>query len=79
MSGTIINRPNGIHLFQLLALRGAMNLESKGMRHSSGPLRPRWAATFGLKPRDKHEKYIAAIEAAIKEIEAKGDLGIKAI
>lgn len=78
-SGFSITRPNGIAICQLLALKGAIRLESIGMKHSSGALRPRWAAKLGLKPRDSHAKYIETIEARVKEIEAKGDLGITSI
>lgn len=78
MSGVSITKPNGIELFRLISLKGAMGLEAKGIYMSRGVrLRPMWAEKLGLKPRDSYEKFLAAIEARIKATEEKGDLGIE--
>jgi hypothetical protein len=61
----VVDTPHGIAHFRLLSIKGRVKLESKGIRHSSGAIRPRIAAEFGLKPRDSYEKYIAAIQAKI--------------
>jgi hypothetical protein len=36
MNSTVIDTPEGINAFHLLAQRGALKLEIAGMRHSSG-------------------------------------------
>lgn len=60
---TVINTPEGIALFRLLQLKGALKLEMLGMRHSSG----RSVATqirkeLGLKARDKRSLYAELVE-----------------
>lgn len=80
MSGFIIDRPNGIQIFQLRAVIGAIRLESHGMRHSSGKsVKAMWARQLGMKRTAKHAEVIAKLEEKIKEIEAQGDLGIREI
>lgn len=66
-SATMLNNPHQIAHYRLLVIKSRLNLESKGVRHSSGALRPRIAAEFGLKPRDSLDKYIAAVQAKIDE------------
>ena len=60
---TLVNTREGIALFRLLQLKGALKLEMLGMRHSSG----RSVATqirkeLGLKARDKRSLYAELIE-----------------
>lgn len=62
---TTVNTPAGIAHFRLLSIKGCVKLESKGIRHSSGAIRPRIAAEFGLKPRDSYDKFIAVIQERI--------------
>jgi hypothetical protein len=69
MPGQTTFTGNGISLFRLASLKGMVKLDKLGMRHSGGPIRPRIAAEFGLKPRDSHDKFIAAIEAKIAALE----------
>lgn len=72
----IIDRPNGIDLFQLKVVRSALKLQALGMKHSRMNVRKVWAVHLGLKPNAKCEVVIAAIDKKIAEVEAKGDLGI---
>lgn len=58
----------GVNYVRLASLRGMLRLESKGMKTRGGPLRPRIAAEFGLKPRDAFEKFINAIEARMAKL-----------
>ena len=57
-----------IELYRLLSLKMQLKLESKGMKSSGGAIRPRIANEFGLKPRDLHIVYIAAIDKRIEEL-----------
>lgn len=57
--------------FRLLSLRGALKLESKGLHSTGGALRPKLAAEFGLKPRDSHDKFLAAVQTKIDEMKNK--------
>lgn len=56
---------DGVAIYQLLSQKMQLKLEAKGLKSSGGALRPRLAAGLGLKPRDSHEKFIAAIEAKL--------------
>lgn len=53
---------------RLASLKGALTLESKGMKSRAGPLRPKLAAELGLEPRDSYEKFIEAIKAKMAPI-----------
>ncbi len=76
----IIDRPNGIELFRLKAAISMIKLEKLGMKHSSGrSMKTFYARSLNLRPRAKHDEVIAAIENLIKEIEQKGDLGIREV
>lgn len=75
----VIDRPNGITLFQLNAVRLAIKLEKLKFKHSGGSVRKRWALHFGLKSNAKHDVVIARIEEECAKIEAKGDLGIREV
>lgn len=61
----------GIELFRWKSVRAQLALEMNGMRSSGGPLRPRLAEQLGLKPRDKHQTYIKAVDAKLAEIETR--------
>lgn len=50
------------------ALKGALKLEALGMKTRGGPLRPRLAEEFGLKPRDGHDLYIAHCVGKMEEL-----------
>lgn len=76
MSGVMIDRPNGIRVYQLLAVKSAIKLEIKGLKHSSGSVKASWARHYGLSPRAKPEAVLAKIEEELKSLEEKGDLGI---
>lgn len=58
------NTSRHVTYWQLASVKGALKLESLGLKHSSGKaLRPAWAKHLGLKPRDSYEKYIEVIQA----------------
>lgn len=62
------DRPR-FNLFQLLAARGAIKLESLGMKHSSGrSVRKHWAVAMGLKSNAKHADVLAAIQTRLDEM-----------
>jgi hypothetical protein len=55
----------GVNVFRWASVKAQLKLEQLGMRSSGGPLRPRLAQELGLKPRDSHDKYIAAVQAKL--------------
>lgn len=63
----------GVGAFRLLAIRGMLRLEKLGMKNSRGPLRPRIALEFGLKPRDSHDTFLDRVEELLAEAKAKVD------
>lgn len=63
---TVLNTPQQIALFALASQRAQLKLEKLGMKSSGGPLRPRLAASLGLKPRDPYERYIAKLTDMIE-------------
>lgn len=66
---TMINTPEGINYARLAALRGAVRLESIGMRHSKvRSVRKMAALEMGLKPSAKCPEVIAALEAKMAAI-----------
>lgn len=81
MSGAIATGPVGTKIFQLLAVKGALRLESLGMKHSSGrSLRKVWALEMGLKSNAKFPEILVKIEE--KLVELKNDprgTGIKTL
>jgi len=59
----VIKTPDGIEYYRLATTKAAMKLEKIGLKHSSGrALRPAWASTLGLKPRDSYDTYIAELQ-----------------
>lgn len=69
MSGTMCTGA-GVEVFQLLAAKSAIKLESLGMKHSRGSVRKSWAIHLGLKQNAKHAEVIAAIEKKLEEVKA---------
>lgn len=68
---TTLTTKSEIEYFQLASLKGALKLESKGMTHSGmrgKKLRPMWAETLGLKPRDSYEKFIEVVQGKMDEM-----------
>ncbi len=64
-NGTTVATGKGVDVFRFLSVRGTLKLEKMGLKHSGGPLRPRLAKEFGLKPRDSHDMYIAKCQELI--------------
>ncbi len=63
---TIINTPEGIQFARLAALKGAVRLESIGLRHSKiRSVRKMAALEMGLKASAKCPEVLAAIEAKL--------------
>lgn len=56
--GITLSGPVEIEFGRFASLKGALKMEAKGLKTRGGPLRPKLAAEFGLKPRDDHQKYI---------------------
>lgn len=61
-SGAIVCTGDGVRVFQLLAAKSAIKLESLGMRHLRGSVRKAWAAHYGMPARAKHDQVIARIQ-----------------
>lgn len=57
-----------IAYFRLAQLKGALKIESTGMKVRQSPLRPKIADEFGLKPRAKHSEFIAVIQAKMDQM-----------
>lgn len=66
--GGIVATGAGVTVFALLSQKMQLKLESKGLKSSGGALRPRLAASLGLKPRDSYETFIARIEEKLAEL-----------
>ena len=65
----IADTPHAISYFQLATVKGALKLESKGMRHSRlGTIRKGWAIRLGLKPSTKYPELIAHIEGLLAKM-----------
>lgn len=67
----VCNTPEAIAHFRLSSLKYQLKMEKIGLKSSGGPIRPRIAKEFGLKPRDSHDKFIAVIQAQMDELVAK--------
>lgn len=67
----MLNTPTQINGFRFISLKGQLKLEALGMKSSGGPLRPRLAQEFGLKPRSPHKDYIAYCEAKIAKAKSE--------
>ena len=62
---TTASTPEAIAVFRLLAVRGALKLESRGLKTRGGAIRPKWAKQLGLRPRDDYEVFIARVQELI--------------
>lgn len=62
------NATEEVNYFGLASWKGALKLEKVGLKSSGGAIRPRIAARLGLKPRDKHDVFIARIQELMNEI-----------
>ena len=70
MGGRIFRGPNGTRLFQLVAVKHAILLEAKGLRHSKFRcgVRGLWAKHYGMPPRSKAIAVIARIQEEIDSL-----------
>jgi len=70
---TAMTEPNQIRLFQLLAVRAAIKLEAKGLRHSGGrSVKARWAFHYGLPIRAKRVLVLEKLEAEMRTLGWQG-------
>lgn len=69
-TGTICTG-EGVTMLQLHVVRGALKLEKTGLKCRGGSIRKAWAPILGLKPRDKHDKFLEAIDKKIAECKAR--------
>ncbi len=70
---TTISTPEGIHYARLAALKGAVRLESIGLKRRGVSARKVAIQTLGLKSTAKHDEVIAALKAKMDEILAEVD------
>jgi len=81
-AGVIVTGKDGsgpMGLVQLLAVKGALRMESLGMRRSGGNIRKGWAIKMGLKPNAKHAEIIKAIDERLEWIKANGEYKVEQI
>lgn len=64
----VIDTPEGIEVFRLLAVKGALNLEQVGLKSRGGSIRKGWAIRLGLKPTAKYPEVIEAIERKLAQL-----------
>ena len=62
--GGIICTGEGVNVFQLLAIKGALKLERAGMKHSRGSVRAKAKQLTGLKTND-YDRLIAGIDELV--------------
>lgn len=68
---TAIDTPEGIQYAGYATLKSQLKMEKIGLTHSAmrgKKLRPMWAETLGLKPRDSHDAFIAECQRRMDEI-----------
>lgn len=74
MSGFVADTKDGITAFQLVTVKHALKLESKGIKMTRGPkIRKPWAIKLGLKASASYEAVIAAVDAQLTILKAKND------
>jgi hypothetical protein len=71
---TIANTPDSIAAFRLLSLRGRIKLEATGLKFRGGSTRSAIAAEFGLAPRASHDKFLAAIDKKLAELQPTAEV-----
>lgn len=62
----IVTGADDIARVQLIAVRGALRLEARGMKSRGGSIRKGWAVRLGLKPTAKHDEVIAEINRRLE-------------
>lgn len=68
---TTVETAQGIDLFRLCAIRGALKLEKLGMKHSRlGKIRKPVAIQMGLKPNADYDTVIKAVQDRIDQLKA---------
>ena len=71
MNGFVADTKDGITAVQLITVKSALKLESKGMRATRGPkLRKPWALKLGLKASASYEEVLAKIETELTILKA---------
>lgn len=67
-NGGTVATGKGVDYMRLASLRGMLRLEMQGMKSRLGPLRPKIAAEFGLKPRAPFRDFIVAVQTKMNEL-----------
>lgn len=67
-SSTTFRGPVATQLYAWTSTKYQLWLEAKGLRSSGGAIRPRIAASLGLKPRAGYAAFEAAIERKLDEL-----------
>jgi hypothetical protein len=66
--GSTIATGAGVDYVRLASLRGMLRMEKVGMKGRMGPIRPKIAAEFGLKPRDSYDVFINTVQKKMEEV-----------
>ena len=67
-NGGTVATGKGVDYMRLASLRGMLRLEAVGMKSSIGPVRPKIAKEFGLKPRAPFRDFIVAVQTKMNEL-----------
>jgi hypothetical protein len=67
-SGSVIDDPTGIKIYQLLVVRSALKGEALGLRFKGGSVKARWAKHYGLPVRSPHSVVLARVELEINKL-----------
>jgi hypothetical protein len=70
--GGFVVTGEAINLYSLIALRGALQLESKGFRRSRRSARTIACERLGLKGRPRIETVLRELDAKIEQLKAEG-------
>jgi hypothetical protein len=69
--GIMFAGPVAVRLYQLKAVHPMIRLEGKGLRFRGGSVKAKWAKHFGMRPRVDRDAVLAALDAAILELEGQ--------
>lgn len=75
----VLNTPDHMVFYRLCQLRGVLKMEKVGLKGRAGPVRPKIAAEFGLKPRASYDEFIAAVQKKIDEMISEKGCAVTAV
>jgi hypothetical protein len=64
----IFDKLSDIRYMRLASVIAAIRLESKGLKHSKGSVRKRWALHLGMGARAKHQDVIDRLRAEMDDL-----------